>query len=191
MIYQKEKDMVKVGLLFAQGTEECEALNVADILRRAGMELSIISVDGAKKVTGSHDITIMADETIEEHNFLEDEVLVIPGGMPGTNNIEQNPVAKQAIDDLYKAGKYVCAICAAPKILGHGGYLDGKKACIYPGLEGELTGAEVCYEEVVRDGNIITSRGLGTAIPFALEIISSVQGKDRADEMAKKIVFRV
>jgi 4-methyl-5(b-hydroxyethyl)-thiazole monophosphate biosynthesis len=91
---------------------------------------------------------------------------------------------------MYDAGKYVCAICAAPKILGHGGYLVGKKACIYPGMDGELTGADVNHNEVNRDANVITSRGLGTAIPFALEIIAAIQGLEYADEMAKKIVFR-
>jgi len=182
--------MTKVALLFAEGTEECEALNVVDILRRAGMDLSVISISGDKKVTGSHAITIIADEMIEEHDFSSDDLLVIPGGMPGTDYMEKHPLVQQAIKDMNDAGKYVCAICAAPRILGHGGYLKGKKASIYPGLEGELTGAAVNFEEVNRDGNIITSRGLGTAIPFALEIISALQGEPAAKRMAEKIVFR-
>ena len=182
--------MAKVALLFSTGTEECEALNVVDILRRAGMELNIISISGDKKVTGSHDITIIADELIEEHDFADDDVLVIPGGMPGTNLIEANECAQKAIKCMSDAGKYVCAICAAPKILGHGGYLAGRNACIYPGMDDELTGAKVNHNEVNTDGKFITSRGLGTAIPFALEIIKEVQGKNAADEMAAKIVFR-
>ena len=181
--------MVKVALLFAQGTEECEALNVADILRRAGMELSIISISGARKVTGSHNITIYADEIIEEHDFSKDDALVIPGGMPGTNHMEEHPLVQKAIKDVDEKNGYVCAICAAPRILGHGGYVKGKNACIYPGLEKELEGATVNYEKVNRDGNIITSRGLGTAIPFALEIIRAFQGDAKADEMAEKIVY--
>ena len=181
--------MSKVALLFAEGTEECEALNVVDILRRAGMDLSIISISGDRKVTGSHDITIIADEIIEEHDFSADDVLVIPGGMPGTNYMEQNPFVQKAIKELYDSGRYVCAICAAPKILGHGGYLAGKNACIYPGMDEELVGANVNHGPVNRDGNVITSRGLGTAIPFALEIISALQGSEKAREMAQKIVF--
>ena len=182
--------MTKVALLFAQGTEECEALNVVDILRRANMDLSIISISGDRTVTGSHNITIVADEIIEEHDFSSDDVLVIPGGAPGTDNMEANSFVQAAVKQMYDAGKYVCAICAAPKILGHGGYLVGKKACIYPGMDGELTGADVNHNEVNRDANVITSRGLGTAIPIALEIIAAIQGREYADEMAKKIVFR-
>lgn len=182
--------MAKVALLFSTGTEECEALNVVDILRRAGMELSIISISGDKKVTGSHNITIIADELIEEHDFANDDVLVIPGGMPGTNLIEANEMAQAAIKLMSDNEKYVCAICAAPKILGHGGYLVGKKACIYPGLDEELTGALVNHEEVNVAGKFITSRGLGTAIPFALAIIGEVIGKEEADKMGKTIVFR-
>lgn len=182
--------MTKVALLFSNGTEECEALNVVDILRRAGMELSIISISGDKTVTGSHDIKVVADELIEEHDFTQDDVLVIPGGMPGTNLIEAHELAQNAIKMMSDNGKYVCAICAAPKILGHGGYLVGRKACIYPGMDEELNGAEVNYEEVNVDGKFITSRGLGTAIPFALAIIGEVQGQEAAEKMAKTIVFR-
>lgn len=182
--------MAKVALLFATGTEECEALNVADILRRAGMELSIVSISGDKQVTGSHAITIIADELIEDHDFSGDDVLVIPGGMPGTNNMEAHPLVQKAIKDMSETGKYVCAICAAPKILGHGGYLVGKKACIYPGMDAELTGADVNHEPVNVDGKFITSRGLGTAIPFALAIMAEVMGKDAADKMATTIVFK-
>lgn len=182
--------MAKVALLFSTGTEECEALNVVDILRRAGMELSIVSISGDKKVTGSHNITIIADELIEEHDFADDDVLVIPGGMPGTNLIEANELAQAAIKLMSDNNKYVCAICAAPKILGHGGYLVGKKACIYPGMDEELTGALVNHEEVNVDGKFITSRGLGTAIPFALAIIGEVNGQQAAEKMANTIVFR-
>ncbi len=182
--------MAKVALLFSTGTEECEALNVVDILRRAGMEVSIISISGDRKVTGSHDITIIADELIEEHSFEEDDVLVIPGGMPGTNIIEANELAQKAIKTVSDKGKFVCAICAAPKVLGHGAYLVGRNACIYPGMDDELTGAKVNHEEVNVDGKFITSRGLGTAIPFALTIIEQLQGKEAADNMAAKIVFR-
>lgn len=181
--------MAKIALLFTTGTEECEALIVADILRRAKEDLSIISVSGSKTVTGSHNITVIADELIEEHNFEEDDVLVIPGGMPGTNNLEANGYVQAAVDKLNAEGKLICAICAAPKIFGHKGLLAGKKAGIYPGMEDELQGANVSFDEVSVDGNIITSRGLGTAIPFALAILEKIEGRQTAVDMAKKIVF--
>lgn len=182
--------MAKIALLFTTGTEECEALNVVDILRRAGEKVSIISVSGDKKVTGSHDITIIADEIIEEHDFMDDDVLIIPGGMPGTNNLEANDSVQKAIDLLVSRDKLVCAICAAPKILGHKGLLAGRKAGIYPGMDKELTGANVSYDEVSVDGNFITGRGLGTAIPFGLEILAKLQGREASDAMAAKIVFK-
>ena len=182
--------MTRVALLFATGTEECEALNVVDILRRAGMDLSIVSISGDKKVTGSHDITIIADEIIEDHDFSKDDVLVIPGGMPGTRYMQEHELVNKAIKELYDSDRFVCAICAAPTILGKGGYLKDKDACVYPGLEDGLVGAKVNFKPVNRDGNVITSRGLGTAIPFALEIISAVQGSEKASEMAEKIVFK-
>lgn len=182
--------MAKIALLFTTGTEECEALNVVDILRRAGEDVTIVSVSGDRMVTGSHEICIVADDVIAEHDFGQDDVLIIPGGMPGTNLLEADALVQGAIDDMAGKGKLICAICAAPKILGHKGLLEGKKAGIYPGMEAELTGANVSYDEVSVDGNIITSRGLGTAIPFALEIIAKLQGREAADAMAQKIVFR-
>ena len=181
--------MAKIALLFTTGTEECEALNVADILRRAGEDLSIISVSGEKTVTGSHDITIVADEIIEGHDFKDDDVLIIPGGAPGTDNLEASEYVQQAIDMFSAEDKLICAICAAPKILGHKGLLQGRKAGIYPGLEAELEGANVSFDEVSVDGKYVTSRGLGTAIPFALTILSILEGNKAADIMAERIVF--
>lgn len=181
--------MAKIALLFTTGTEECEALNVVDILRRAGEELSIVAVSDNKTVTGSHDITILADEIISEHDFSKDDVLIIPGGAPGTDNLEADSFVQKAVDEMNSKGKLICAICAAPKILGHKGLLKGRKAGIYPGLEAELEGANVSFDEVSIDGNFVTSRGLGTAIPFALAILSILEGKDVSDTMAERIVF--
>lgn len=181
--------MAKIALLFANGTEEVEALTVVDILRRAKLDLDIVSVSGDIKVTGSHDITIMADALIEDYDFNAADMLIIPGGMPGTNNIEAHPLVQEILPKLNEAGKYLCAICAAPKVLGHAGLLNGKKACSYPGIESELTGAKVCFDEVSVDGKCITSRGLGTAIPFALACLEALTDEDTAREMAVKIVY--
>ena len=182
--------MTRVALLFATGTEECEALNVADILRRAGMDLSIVSISGDKKVTGSHDITIIADELIEDHDFSKDDVLVIPGGMPGTKNLDACAPLKAKIEEFNNAGKMLAAICAAPTVYGKMGLLKGKKACCYPGCDVDLIGADVTTEVVTKDGNFITSRGMGTAIPFALAILEHFNGKEAADQMAKAIVYK-
>jgi len=181
--------MAKIALLFANGTEEVEALTVVDILRRAKLDLDIVSVAGTKKVTGSHDITIEADAVIEDYDFAAIDMLVIPGGMPGTNNIEEHPMVQEILKKVNNAGKYLCAICAAPKVLGHAGFLKDKKACSYPGFEKELLGAKVCYDEVSVDGKYITSRGLGTAIPFALACLEALTDADTAKSMAEKIVF--
>ena len=182
--------MSKIALLFANGTEEVEALTVVDVLRRAQLDLDIVSITGEKKVTGSHNITIEADAVIEEYDFDSIDMLVIPGGMPGTNNIEAHPLVQEAIKKLNAKGKYLCAICAAPKVLGHAGILTGKKACAYPGVETELTGANVSFDEVSVDGKVITSRGLGTAIPFSLACLEALTDTETATDMAKKIVFK-
>ena len=183
--------MTRVALLFATGTEECEALNVADILRRAGMDLSIVSISSDKKVTGSHDITIIADELIEDHDFSKDDVLVIPGGMPGTTNLGACKALTDKIKEFDEKDKMLCAICAAPTVFGGLGILKGKKACCFPGREKDLLGADVQTTPVTKDGHFITSRGMGTAMDFGLAIIEHYQGIDAATSMASKIVYKV
>lgn len=180
---------MSIALLFANGTEEVEALTVVDLVRRAGIECSIVSVSGDKLVTGSHNITITADAVIEDYDFARDEMIVFPGGMPGTNNVEAHPLVQKAITDAADSGKYLAAICAAPKILAHAGLLKGKKAGIYPGMEAELEGSNVSFDQVSVDGKFITSRGLGTAIPFALQIIETLTDKETAVKIGKAVVY--
>ncbi len=159
--------MSKTAIFFATGYEEIEALTVVDILRRAGEEITMVSIIDERRVTSSHGVEVTMDKVLSEVNFDETDVIVLPGGMPGT----------------------VAAVCAAPSILGHRGHLKGKKACSFPDMESQLEGADVKQEPVVIDGNIITGRGMGAAIPFGLAILENLQGKEEEDEMKKKIVY--
>ena len=179
----------KVGMMVANGYEEVEMLTVVDLLRRAGMTCDIISVTGGKELTSSHKVTVIADLLYEEADFGCYDALVIPGGMPGTTNLGQHEGVCGQLKKAYVDGKLIAAICAAPTVFGKLGLLEGKKAICYPGMEDQLTGAIVTYEPAVRDGNIITSRGMGTAIDFGLEILAYYEGRDEAAAMAEKVVY--
>lgn len=181
--------MSKVCVFFGTGFEEIEALTVVDILRRQKVDTRMVSVTGEKTVTGSHKISVQTDCLIEEVDFSAVDVLVLPGGMPGTKNLEACETLMEQVDAFAASGKTVCAICAAPSILGHRGLLKGKKAISYPGFEEELTGAIVTCEPAVRDGNIITGRGMGCAIDFALLILEYLEDKKASDAMAENIVY--
>ncbi|MBO5207767.1 MAG: DJ-1/PfpI family protein [Lachnospiraceae bacterium] len=181
--------MSKVSVFFAPGYEEIEALTVVDILRRAGIEVDMVSITGEKKVTGSHKITVEMDKLFEEVDFEQNDMIVLPGGMPGTTNLEAfEPLMKQ-VEDFYAKEKYVAAICAAPSIFGHRGMVKGRNACANPGFESHLEGANVKKEPAVVDGHVITSRGMGTAIPFGLAILEQLKGKEAAEEMKGKLVY--
>lgn len=180
--------MSTVGVFFAEGYEEIEALTVVDILRRAGIGAPMISVNGEREVRGAHGITVKMDQVLEETDFEALDMIVLPGGMPGTANLEACKPLMEQVDAFYGQGKYVSAICAAPSIFGHRGMLNGRKACSYPAMEGELTGAEVMRDPVTVSGHVTTARGMGAAIEFALAILERFQGREAADEMADKIV---
>ena len=159
-----------IYVFLAPGFEEIEALAVVDVLRRAELDVLTVGV-GEDFVIGSHQIPVACD--ISEKNLILDEkvdAIVLPGGMPGTLNLEKSQVVQKAVDWAVENNKLVCAICAAPSILGHKGLLDGKKATCFPGFEEELFGAEVSKDFVVKDGNFITAKGMGSAIEFGLQI---------------------
>nr|WP_297705634.1 DJ-1 family glyoxalase III [uncultured Butyrivibrio sp.] len=181
--------MAKTAIFLADGFEEIEALTVVDLLRRAGIDITTASIMGKKEVTGSHKITVLADALIDDIDFDSLDMIILPGGMPGTTNLGACEPLKAQIKDFDSKGKMLCAICAAPTVYGKMRILNGKKACCYPGCEVDLTGADVQTSEVTKDGHFITSRGMGTAIPFGLAIIEHFQGSTASDEMAKKIVF--
>lgn len=182
--------MSRVNVFFAEGYEEVEALTVVDILRRAGIKTDMVSVTGERAVTGSHGITIQTDKLFEE---IDDsaEMIVLPGGIPGTPNLKAHKGLADLISAYNQSGKYIAAICAAPTVYGEMGLLKGRKATCYPGLEDGLVGAEALTDAVVTDGNIITSRGLGTAIDFGLVLTSILLDKGTALNLASKIVYTV
>ena len=149
----------------------------------------MVSITGSKAVEGSHGIKLEADATIEDFDLDGVDMIILPGGMPGTKNLDACGSLKDKIKEFNDAGKMLAAICAAPTVFGKMGILNGKRACCYPGCEGDLLGATVTADAVTKDGNFITSRGMGTAIPFALAILEHFKGKEASDQMAKGIVY--
>ena len=182
--------MNDICVFFGEGYEEIEALTVVDILRRASIPVKMVSITGEKEATGSHQITVKMDCLLSDLDFDKVEMIVLPGGMPGTKNLENCGALMEQVDAFVKADRPVSAICAAPSILGHRGHLQGRQACCFPGMEDQLEGAEVLYDPSVVCGNITTGRGLGAAISFALSILERYQGKEAAGAMADKIVYQ-
>ncbi|MCI8557229.1 MAG: DJ-1/PfpI family protein [Lachnospiraceae bacterium] len=181
--------MKKVSIFLAPGFEEVEALTPIDLLRRAGAQVTIVSVQAEKAVTGSHQITVEADTLFEDMDFEDQDLLILPGGQPGTNNLKACQKLRSLLADADKKGKLLAAICAAPAVFGDMGLLKGKKATCYPGCEEGLVEAEYLTERVVTDGNLITSRGVGTAIPFGLSLIEQLFGKEKSEEIRKSIIY--
>ncbi len=183
--------MEKIAVFFAQGYEEIEALTVVDVLRRAQMDVMMVSITKDHQVTGSHGITVEMDHLFEEIDFEAIDMIVLPGGLAGTKALEAYEPLMEQVDDFYKKEKWLAAICAAPSILGHRGYLAGRRACSYPTFESHLDGANVCRDAgAVTDGKLITGRGMGCSVDFALEILKNLRGEQSAGEMAEKIVYR-
>lgn len=171
-----------ICVFLANGFEEIEALAVVDVLRRAELDVRTVGV-GGKSVTGAHGITVQADW--EEKDVTTDplQAVVLPGGMPGTLNLEKSTIVLAAVRDCMNRGKYVAAICAAPSILGHMGLLRGKKAVCFPGFESQLTGAQLSHDPVCTDNTLITARGPGVAVDFALELVAQLVGEKTADKI--------
>lgn len=156
-------------VFFAEGFEEIEALTVVDILRRAGQKVTTVGVGGTT-IRGAHGIPVVCDAREEEVSPDNLEMVVIPGGMPGVSNLEKSPVVKRFIEAAASQNAYLAAICAGPSLLGKMGLLQGKKAVCYPGFEQELTGAVLTSEYVEQDGRIITAKGPGVSMEFALRL---------------------
>lgn len=175
-----------VYVFLADGFETIEALAPVDMLRRARLEVTTVGVTG-KTVMSSHNIPVTADITVDELDFTDAEAIVLPGGMPGTLNLEASGVVLQAIDFCADNKKFICAICAAPSILGHRGLLKNKKAICFPGFENDLTGAEISDKYVVKDGSIITAKGAGVAVDFGIETVRALLGDEAADKVRSTI----
>ncbi|MCH5350844.1 MAG: DJ-1/PfpI family protein [Clostridiales bacterium] len=181
--------MKKIYAMVAEGTEECELLNVVDIARRAGIDTEIVSISG-KTVKTSHGVVVTADKTVDEVNLTDCDLLFIPGGMPGSKNLADCDKLISAVGGMIKAGKRVAAICAAPAlVLSEHGFLEGKRATCFPAFEDRMRGAVVTGGRVETDGLITTARGLGCAIELGLEIVSLLCGAELAAEIRQKIVF--
>ena len=180
--------MAKVYIFFATGCEEVEALTVVDLLRRAKIETVMVSVTGEKIVTSSHGVSIVTDALFEEIDDSAD-MIVLPGGLPGTHNLAAHAGLTQMCQRFDASSKYLAAICAAPTVYGKMGLLEGRMATCYPGMESELLDATTLEDGVVIDGRYITSRGLGTAIPFGLALVGLLTDTETAEALAHKIVY--
>ncbi len=180
---------MKAGIFLADGFEEVEGLTVVDLLRRAGIEAETLSIMGREWVESSHKVTVRADRLAEEADYDSFDILVLPGGMPGTLHLGASKIVQKQLKEFHKKRKWLGAICAAPSVFGEAGLLKGKEAVCYPGFEDKLSGASVCFDSVKVDGHIITSRGMGTAIDFGLEIIARLISREKAKEIGKSIVY--
>lgn len=175
-----------VYVYLANGFEEVEALAPVDVLRRAGCEVKTVGV-GGRLVTGSHKVTVMADLEAENAPLDGVDMVVLPGGVPGTPNLEQSDAVQSAIEYCVMNDKYLAAICAAPSILGHLGVLEGCEAICYPGYEKDLKGAKISEQAVVRDGNVITGKGAGVAVDFGLKLAEVLCGEEKSQEVRMKM----
>jgi 4-methyl-5(b-hydroxyethyl)-thiazole monophosphate biosynthesis len=182
--------MKKVFIFLAEGFEETEAIATIDVLCRGGLDVTSVSISGKREVTGAHGISVIANQLFTETDFSRGAMLVLPGGMPGAANLNAHAGLKSLLKQYADEGKYVAAICAAPLVLGGLGLLQGKEATSYPGYEDTLTGATFIKNPVVKDGNILTSRGPGFALHFGLAIVEILQGKDKAHEVAKGLLLK-
>lgn len=181
--------MKKVCVFLADGFEEVEALTAVDLLRRARVYVDTVSIKDDYKVHGAHGIYVVTEDLFEEAEFEDTDMIVLPGGMPGTTNLMQHAGVRKIVKAFVDAGKPVGAICAAPTILADLGILEGKKATCYPACEDSMAGAVLTGAPVTVDGNVITSRGVGTAIDFALELIKVLCGEAVAKKISSDIVY--
>jgi len=180
----------KALVLLADGFEEVEAVTPIDYLRRAGIEVTVAATGGDVFVTGSHGLTVKAGALAGEVPAAGWDAVICPGGLPGSTNLAASPETAHALTAAAKAGKLVCAICAAPAVvLSPLGLLEGKTFTGYPGTETGVTGARYSQEKVVRDGGLITSRGAGTAGLFACAIISALLGEGEGEKIAAKTLL--
>lgn len=180
--------MKNVIVLLAEGFEELEAFAPVDLLRRAGVSVQTVSITEKTAVKGARGIVAVADATLADLEQEQISALILPGGYPGYVNLGESPAVCALIEETYEAGKTVAAICGAPSVLGKLGLLKDKTAACYPGMEDELNCKTVSFEPVVQDGNIITSRGAGTAVAFALKLVEHLCSAEKAKEIAESIV---
>lgn len=178
-----------IYIFLAEGCEEVEALSPLDVLKRAKLDVMTACVTG-DIITSSHGVKIVADTTIDKISKEDIDAIILPGGMPGTLNLYQSERVKELVAYCMESNKPLCAICAAPLILGRMGYLNGKNAICYPGFEDELKGAKICEDSICKDGNIITAKGVGVALEFGLKIVEELKGKAEALRIKQEIMMK-
>lgn len=176
-----------IYIFLANGFEEVEALAPLDLLRRAGKKVTTVGI-GGEEIQGAHGITVRADIPDVMFRDANPEAIILPGGMPGTLHLDASGVVDTAIRVTAKNGGYLCAICAAPTLLGKRGYLSGKEAICYPGMEDGLTGAKISDKRAVRDGNVITAAGPGVAIEFGLLLVETFCGTETAERIRRGFI---
>ncbi len=181
--------MKKVLIHLANGFEEIEAITPIDVLRRAGCEVVTVSVTGKHEVIGAHGITVLADKLFAEQDYDHADMILLPGGQPGSDNLNRHEGLKQQIIAFDHLGKLLAAICAAPLVLGSAGVLKGKRATCYPGVESRLTGATYTGNAVEVDGHIITGKGPGLALIFSLTLVEKLVGKSKVEELKKAMIL--
>lgn len=177
-----------IYMFLADGFEEVEALCPLDVLRRAGLEVTTVGVGGKDMIAGAHGIMVQADIPDVMYRDSEPDMIILPGGMPGATNLDESKTVDAALKVAAKKGAYLCAICAAPLVLGKRGYLEGKNAVCYPGFEEYLNGANVSETEtVVKDGKVITAKGMGAAFEFGLELVRALKDDETAENIKRSV----
>ena len=182
--------MKKIAVHLADGFEEIEAISIIDVLRRAGFHVTIVSMNKSMEVNGAHEITVKANVLFEDLDYDNIDMIVLPGGMPGAANLKAHSGLREQILNFNDSKKPMAAICAAPMVFGNLGLLKEKQATCYPGFEDELHGAIITGEAVAEAGNIITGKGAGVAIKFALKIVEKFNGKEVADDLGAKMIVQ-
>ena len=179
-----------VAVILAPGFEETEAVAVIDVLRRAGFCVAVAGLHGAGPVTGSHDLAVVADRALSDLRAGDLDLVVLPGGMPGSVNLAESAAVLELLRAMVAQGKLVAAICAGPLALHAAGLLAGRKVTAYPGVERKLTGAVCTGADVERDGQIVTGKAAGTALLFGLELVRALGKPDKAAELAAAMRVR-
>ena len=177
-------------IFLADGFEEVEALTAVDVMRRAGMPVTTVSINPDFAVTGAHGVTVMADTLFDENDYGEAEWLVLPGGIPGAPNLAAHPGVNEALKAQDESGGRVAAICASPAVvLAPLGIIDGRHAVCYPGMEAGIGGVRWMDDAVAVDGNVVTGNGPAAAAPFALTMVELSLGRDKAAEVASGMLL--
>lgn len=186
---KQQKIMAKAYIFVANGSEEIETLIPVDVLRRGGVEVKTVSITGSTDVEMAHGVTIKTDLTFENANLDDADLLMLPGGLPGSTNLNDHKGVREALTKQYNDGKLVAAICAAPMVLGSLGIVRGRRATCYPGFEKFLDGAEYTHELCTVDGNVVTGEGPAAALPFAYKLLEMLSTEQTAHEVADGMMY--